>query len=404
MTLGGYDASKFTPNDIVWQFNTIDIRDLTVQIDSITTTTTANSTPTFLLPSTIPAFLDSALPYLWLPAEACTLFEETFHLVWDNTTELYLVNDTLHGSLLTLNPNITFTLGNLTSGFQINITLPYSAFDLTVSTSLVQNSTYYFPLKRGSNDTQYVLGRTFFQEAYVIADYERRQFSVSPCKWDSGATEDIVTIYPPRYTSSNSTTTPANTNSDSSDFNHLGLVLGIVFGAIFILASSLALYCLIIKPKKRADAAKKKAEDMRWKASTPPMLANRWQNLWGIGAELDNQDGERKYEIDGGDNGNLPVWVVESDMAEREVFELPAREEVACELRGEGGIAEMEIDTKAGGGLGLGLELEQDERNGSKGWWKRHERSTRHGGGEDGYLPASVDSRNLASVEHKNKI
>jgi hypothetical protein len=96
------------------------------------------------------------------------LFENAFGLIWDNGTELYLVNDSLHNALLLQNSSVAFTLGNL-SGEKVNITLPYSAFDLTASSPLVPNTTHYFPLKRAANSSQYTLGRTFFQEAYVIA-------------------------------------------------------------------------------------------------------------------------------------------------------------------------------------------------------------------------------------------
>jgi hypothetical protein len=108
------------------------------------------------------------MPHIWLPVEACALFEDVFGLTYDNETELYLVNDTQHTNILSQNPSITFTLGNLTAGVDVNITLPYAAFDLSVSYPIVANSTRYFPLKRAANATQYTLGRTFLQEAYAF--------------------------------------------------------------------------------------------------------------------------------------------------------------------------------------------------------------------------------------------
>jgi len=75
----------------------------------------------------------------------------------------------MHTSLLSMNPNITFTLAN-TGGQTLDIVLPYSAFDLTASFPVLANgtnSTNYFPIRRADNDTQYTLGRVFLQEAYV---------------------------------------------------------------------------------------------------------------------------------------------------------------------------------------------------------------------------------------------
>lgn len=112
-------------------------------------------------------YLDSTVPYIYLPEAACAMFESTFGLVWDNATQLYLLTDAQHTTLKAQDPQITFTLGNLTSSTTVDITLPYSAFDLTVLYPIVENATRYFPLKRANDSSQYTLGRTFFQEAYV---------------------------------------------------------------------------------------------------------------------------------------------------------------------------------------------------------------------------------------------
>jgi hypothetical protein len=99
-------------------------------------------------------------------------------LTWDNSTELYLVNGSLHDTLMLQNATLAFIIGNL-KGSSVNITFPYGAFDLTASPPLVTNTSRYFPFKRAADSTQWTLGRTFFQEAYVTADYERGNFSVS---------------------------------------------------------------------------------------------------------------------------------------------------------------------------------------------------------------------------------
>lgn len=169
LVLGGYDASKFAPNNISFPFNEEDVRDLTVHIDGISLNDSSRSSS--LLPTSIPAYIDSTVPHIWLPVEACALFEDALGLTYDNVTELYLINDTQHTNLLSQNPSITFTLGNLTAGVDVNITLPYAAFDLSVSYPIVASSTRYFPLKRAANATQYTLGRTFLQEAYAFIPF-----------------------------------------------------------------------------------------------------------------------------------------------------------------------------------------------------------------------------------------
>jgi hypothetical protein len=119
-----------------------DFKDLIVQIEAITMSD--KSATSSLLPTAIIAFLDTSFPYIWLPIEPCSLFKSAFGLTWDNSTELYLVNDSLHNTLVLQNATLIFTLGNL-NGSSVNITFPYAAFDLTASSLLVTNISRYFP-------------------------------------------------------------------------------------------------------------------------------------------------------------------------------------------------------------------------------------------------------------------
>ena len=167
LTLGGYDSSLLTPNGVSFGFAADKTRNLMVGIQSIRSTN-QNETTNDLLPTGIMALVDSSVPQIWLPVEACHAFENAFGLTFDEESDLYLVDDTLHANLKAQNATITFTLGNAVSGGQTaNITLPYNSFDLLVAppTNGVANSTRYFPLRRANNDTQYTLGRTFLQEA-----------------------------------------------------------------------------------------------------------------------------------------------------------------------------------------------------------------------------------------------
>lgn len=162
LTLGGYDTSRFEANDVEFDFDALDKRDLSVQIDSITYTqagddTTLSSTP-------ISAFLDSTINWLYLPLSVCEAFEKAFGIEYDEVGAGYPVNDTLHEILVSNAATVTFTLRNPAKSGQVDITLPYRAFDL-VTDFPDGSSAKYFPLQRADNSSQYTLGRTFFQEA-----------------------------------------------------------------------------------------------------------------------------------------------------------------------------------------------------------------------------------------------
>ena len=195
LTLGGYDIARFIQNNITFPFGPDTSRDLVVPIQSITSDATSGP----LFSSVIYAYIDSLVPHIWLPLEACQAFEKAFGLIYNETAELYFVNNTLREKLLGQNPNVTFTLGPASAGGStIDILMHYGSFDLTAEYPIVDNSTRYFPLRRAQNDSQYTLGRAFLQDAYVIADYDRSNFSVSQAVFPNGSnTQQIVAIHRP---------------------------------------------------------------------------------------------------------------------------------------------------------------------------------------------------------------
>lgn len=195
LTLGGYDTARFVQNDVSFQFGPDTSRDLIVPIRSITSDIASSP----LLSDVIYAYIDSLVPHIWLPVQVCQAFEEAFGLTYNKTAELYFVNDTLHDKLVSQDPNVTFTLGPaLDGGSTVEIVMQYGSFDLTAAYPIVMNTTRYFPLRQAQNDSQYTLGRAFLQNAYVIADYDRSNFSVSQAVFPNGSnTQQIVAIRRP---------------------------------------------------------------------------------------------------------------------------------------------------------------------------------------------------------------
>lgn len=166
LTLGGYDASRFAPNRIYFPFASDISRNLVVGLQSIQFLE-SNTGPKNLLSEGILIFVDSTVPHIWLPVSACKEFEDAFGITYHQQTDLYLVNDTLHESLLAQNASVTFVVGNnVNGGDTVSITLPYRSFDLEASYQSLNGTTQrYFPLRRAANDSQYTLGRTFLQES-----------------------------------------------------------------------------------------------------------------------------------------------------------------------------------------------------------------------------------------------
>ena len=169
LTLGGYDAGRFAANGLSFPLSDDSSRNLMVGVQSISSTDQKGATSNLLAQGDgFMASVDSSVAQIWLPLKACQAFEKAFGITFDEVSQLYLVNSSLHSQLQTQNSSVIFELGVGTSaGETINITLPYNSFDLLVEppTPGVANNTRYFPLRRAANESQYTIGRTFLQEA-----------------------------------------------------------------------------------------------------------------------------------------------------------------------------------------------------------------------------------------------
>lgn len=146
--------------------------------------------------STFDLGLDSSVSHLWLPGPVCDSLAGALNLTYDPGTGFYLVDSTTHQSLIQAQPTFTFTLAaNSSSSTTIDIELPYSAFDLQLSPPIYNTTIPYFPIRRAANESQYVLGRALLQEAYVVVDWERGNFTLAQVAQQNRA-KQIVPIDP----------------------------------------------------------------------------------------------------------------------------------------------------------------------------------------------------------------
>ncbi len=212
-------------------------------LQSITSTENDGSKQ-LLLPSAHFTFIDSTVAEIYLPLDVCKSFERVFNLAWNATFGLYLVSDELHQSLMTRNPNFTFGISDSTDGGPVvEITLPYSSFDLTYKYSFDEPPIRYFPILRAMNDTQLTLGRAFLQETYLITDYERGNFSVSQARFQEPMKQRIVPILPlnanitadPPPEPSSTQTVPQNDNSGLGLPKTAEIIAGVLSGCLILL-------------------------------------------------------------------------------------------------------------------------------------------------------------------------
>lgn len=227
LVLGGYDQGASEGSGI--SISNVANLALTVNARSIVLSNTLQGTVSVthdLL--SLPMALDSTVSQLWLPEVVCEELETSLGLTYDPSTELYLVNSTAHAKLIELAPTIAFTLAaDGTSNDTTTIVLPYAAFDLQASPPLYNTTVNYFPLRRASKRS--VLGRAFLQEAYLVVDWDRSNFTVSPAAQRSNRTRDIVAILPP-------------IKNKSSAALSTGAIVGIAIGAVLVVVIPIAIF------------------------------------------------------------------------------------------------------------------------------------------------------------------
>lgn len=220
-------------------------RDLVVGISSVTasgTLTSATETDLVNVQNAVFARIDSATQYLRMPTSICQAFQLAFGLTWNAQQDLYVLNMTQHQKLLDLDAKVTFTLTPTlppsATNTTVSITLPYAAFALNDSRPYASNETLYFPLQIAMNGSQVSLGRAFLQEAYVVADYERNNFSVWPVNWNW--TEQKAQIIPISSTGRN--LDPDREKSTLSKAGIVGIAVGASVFLIFVMVACFLFY------------------------------------------------------------------------------------------------------------------------------------------------------------------
>ena len=320
LTLGGYDSSRFVAHDISFTLNPS--QQPQAYVNSISVVSTAASTnwatPVSLLNAgdSVSAIIDSSTPFLWLPQSVCDSFAENLGLSYNESLQLYTFdeNPSQRDTLQKASLNFTFGLSNLASSTDIvNITLPYEAFDLEATfpflnytTYGASNSTkYYFPLKVATNEAQYTIGRAFLQEAYIITDYERNNFSVHQAIHTGDALGDTSLVSITRYDKSTLSGNPSSPSQRLSSGAVAGIAIGIV--AICALGSFLIFWFW-----RRRHRATDNASEKSMRRSFLGRLRNRDRRSERSDSEC--------HEFSG--NSSFPTEVGADASHER--FELPA--------------------------------------------------------------------------------
>lgn len=280
-------------------------------------------------------YIDSTVAELWLPTDVCDEFEKAFGLKHDNDTDLYLVDDLLHQTLLAEKASITFTLGQYSSNSTVNITLPYAAFDQQAKPPYrgLMNATNFFPIRRADKESKFVLGRTFLQEAYLTVDWERQNFTVSQCSWDVAPPKNIVPILSPKYTNELLTMSPQGGANRLTTGGIIGIAIGGGF-AVAVMGFALAWWFWRKRQRRHLEKVKAEYEQKAAAAAAKESSAEKREEA-PLSPVQDNEEGTNVFpkaelpadvkvaEPTSPGSLVLPSPVVEVENTERQIFEMP---------------------------------------------------------------------------------
>jgi hypothetical protein len=377
LTLGGYDTLRFVPHDTdfsldpVTRLPNVRLRGITAQVTSIDKAPTSNWTsttrPLVAMEDSITAVIDSSTPYLWLPTEVCERFAVALNLTWRDDLGLYVFSE---GSQYTgyqsdTSLSFTFTLSSyqnadnfgqpLNTPGVVNITLPSSAFAQLLRypfKNVIQwgdSSIPYFPLKRSTkegNNDQYIIGRVFMQEAYIVTSYDRGTFSLHQALFPSNEKTNYSLEAITRPTDS---PYPAFGGDPSGHGLNTGQTAGIALSA-FITGSILGLvlwFCC--KRRRRAKGQELSGQEEENKDGSQPTEGEVPRSpVKRMFTMILRKTRSRKPVMRGADGSSSGPVEVGAD-AQHQVFEMPAPPEP------------VELDTQDMGDEDTNFEVDSTE-------------------------------------------
>jgi hypothetical protein len=240
------------------------------------------------LPSDFVTRIDSSRPYLYLPANACTVLSKKLKLVNDPVTDHLFVSPDMHSDFLEQNPAIEFQFASLKNDSQtMKITLSYSSLALRLGFPHISppgTTHLYFPMRCTDDTHKYVLGRAFLQSVYLIANYERQKFSMSQVDWNklSAETAQSIAILPDKSITPGYILAPIGEKAKLPT----AALVGIVSGSAILIGLAIALFWC---RKRRVKRAKVFDESESSIMTTPELQSNMISTRHAHAVEIDDK-------------------------------------------------------------------------------------------------------------------
>jgi hypothetical protein len=141
------------------------------------------------------ATADSTRPYIYLPEDGYDQVLRYLNLVSDPLSGYVLVTEQQKRSLEARQTSLRFHLTEHSDTMQppppaVQVVLPTSSLIMQLGFPYVASTSWYLPIMKGNSSvSNFVLGRTFLQDAYLIADYDNRYFKIHQVDWNTTSSD-----------------------------------------------------------------------------------------------------------------------------------------------------------------------------------------------------------------------
>ncbi|PON15321.1 hypothetical protein C2W62_24435 [Candidatus Entotheonella serta] len=276
------------------------------------------------------AVIDSSTPHLWFPEEVCNRFAEALNITYNDTYGLYtLTNDQYRSfsskdameftfSLTSYDNHDDFGLPLQVPGV-VNITLPLKAFVSLLEYPYHSQIKYgdpaipYFTLKKSSNKN-FVIGRSFLQEAYLITRFDSASYSVHQARFPAVGDAELQQVKQP-----NNSPYPGPPGPKTEGLS-TGQMVGIAVGVVLLCVVVLCAFCLYCRRRRRLRKSKAADETKDSKDSASTLASDLPRTpVSRIFSKIARRAKSRRAARGNGQDTQVPL-----EAPDCQIYELPA--------------------------------------------------------------------------------
>ncbi|PHH74128.1 hypothetical protein CDD82_5092 [Ophiocordyceps australis] len=269
-TLGGYDAARLEPHDTTFNLMPnnsnpqVFVRGIWLSsLDQSNVSVNYTDVILSAWEDNFTAIIDSSTPHLWLPERVCKRFAALYDGRYNDTFDLFTMDPQkyLHHTTTTTE-EITFSLSSVDNKDNfglplqvpgvVNITFPSEAFVGLLTYPFGGGVIKYgdpnvpYLTVRMSKDDNFILGRSFLQESYLVTKFDESLFSIHQAKFPANPEADAMLVAINRPSDS-----PYPAPPQQRAGLGLGQMIGIAVGAFVFCVMLLLSMCYIFRCRKR---------------------------------------------------------------------------------------------------------------------------------------------------------